>query len=137
MNIPQVNAAATDRNREQTKRICELAGWTIDAETFRGPVVVGDPAKMLNEKGERISQVENLPNGSFTLCQVVGMLERKHVYFERHHQVQSSSTVEGWYFAQWGEPGKADREMLLLKIGDPHDLTDAMDALIKVLEAKP
>ena len=126
MTIPQVNAGATDRNREQTKRIVELLGTPVFPD--------GGKVYLEDIKTDRDIL---LPNGSFTLDQVVGMLEREHVYFERHHQGQSSSTVEGWYFAQWGEPGTADYEKLLTKTtDDPHDLTAAMNALIKVLETK-
>lgn len=129
MTIPQVNAGATDRNRKQTLRICELKGWTIDAVTFRGPVVIGPQAKELNERGERIAPVEDLHNGSFTLCVVVGMFKERGWQFHPRDVVNR----KGGYWMRrradmvWEDMGY---------IKDVHSLTENMDSFIRMLETK-
>ncbi len=126
MDIPKVNAGATDRNRAQTKRICKLTGWGYSpnysprphAWRFQGWNKMLAPRKI------------DLPNGSLTLCQVVEML--------------SDLKVGYWggdrdYSGRWErEEAKFEdtSEEVILESGDPHDLTDAMDALIKLLEKK-
>lgn len=131
MNIPQVNAGATDRNRDQTKRICELKEllyrqhedgihkWTTISRKVDG--------------GWEI--IAELPNGSFTLCQVVGMLKAEGIewrlwpIFATHYRRVDHRT---W---GWGRPIR-DGSEVLIETGEPYDLTAAMDARIKVLEEK-
>lgn len=63
MNIPQVNTGATDHNREQTQRILELHAGVPDGSIYA--------ISSINVLGVEIK----LPNNSFTLDQVVEMLE--------------------------------------------------------------
>lgn len=113
MNIPQVNAGATARNREQTKRICELAegNYKYMKNRFGEPV-----ADSLEHK-----RIVYLPNGSLILDQVVGMLKEYGVYWDDWGEAAGWTTRDGDVY---------------LGTELPHDLTAAMDALIKVLEEK-
>ena len=122
MSIPRVNAGVTDRNREQTKRICELKGWKYDTtERYEHPknwacAALGD-----------WDDWRDLPEGSFTLDQVVQMLKEKDVIYATHI----------WRFLDcsgWGLLAGCVCKVLSHNVVNPHDLTDAMDALIKLEE---
>ena len=118
MTIPQVNALATDRNRKQTKRICELKGYTyyphdeLDVQYRRdGSAIAWKSA----------GDSERLPNGSLAPCQVWGMLAAEGANF----RMEQDSKHAYWRHPSW-----------VFDDSHPHDLTAAMDALIKVLETK-
>lgn len=115
MNIPQVNATVTDRNREQTRRICELRGWVTDKEA----------TPLCEFWQDSPAAKKTFPNGSFTLCQVVGMLEAEDAYWLWEYMTPPRHPT-GYMRA-----GKC-----LAATENPHDLTAALDALIKVLEEK-
>jgi hypothetical protein len=123
--MPIVNANVTNRNREQARRICELIdrGYLPQDGLHHEAVACGLPGTYSGV---------GLPNGSFTLDQVVGMLE-----------------AEGWVWFWQDRPfpdsGWINTKKLSTIIKTPltdenayraPDLTAAMDALIKVLEAK-
>lgn len=121
MNIPQVNALATDRNRGQTRWICKILGWIYTFHQAGRWIAYKDAQEIL------------LPNGSFTLDQVVGMLEAEGIIWRPYLE----HVEAGWYTT------KNDRGGLGLLYGEcligtdrPHDLTAAMDARIKALEAR-
>lgn len=141
MNIPQVNALATDRNREQTKRICELRGWECG---MLGSIVYGQRLHAYGIGRTTAGQAE-LPNGSFALDQVVGMLEAEGCSWFPHRQTKELTdkgiaAIAGvWVQDVVSQDGQGRRchNFRELVHDFPHDLTAAMDALIKVLEAKP
>lgn len=128
MNIPQVNVLATDRNREQTKRICDLVG--ADYHNSGGPQFI-EARWFAPDKTYHYAQ---LPNGSFTLDQVVGMSEvegaryRSSDYYNEHNAWFTVGKDLDSGVLLWGHA--------LSEACAPHDITAAMDALIKVLEAK-
>lgn len=121
MSIPKVNDLVIDWNREQSKRICELSrgNYKYMDNRFGEPV-----ADSLERK-----RIVHLPHGSFTLCQVVQMLDA-----EGYHLHNDGS---GYGYYKTSPHGGFYVNSLLGKLFDnPHDLTAAMDALIKALERK-
>lgn len=143
MNIPQVNATATDRNREQTERICELAGWKYVWKESCDPAHSG---YAYIDSGAGIPEQNiYLPNGSFTLDQVVGMLRERNCFWVAHQQrtdilARKGIAVVGgkWVrdIVSTDERGRRCHDFEDLVCDFPHSLTAAMDALIKVLEEK-
>jgi hypothetical protein len=114
MNIPEVNAGVTDRNRAQTSRLRKLLGYEWVVSRLRDDVVVTN-----NKIGARHDV--RLCHGSFALDQVVGMLKAEGARF----RIEQYSKHAYWWHALW-----------VFDDSRPHDLTAAMDALIKVLETK-
>jgi hypothetical protein len=140
--IPQVNQGVTDRNREQSKKICELAGkryhsylkgcWTVGFD--RLPIHACDAgADYRNCATNRQGNVPHLPSGSFTLDQVVGMLWEHDCYLEAY---TDASNTEQHKWVRDIEGREGDEWIECVDRICPHDLTAAMDALIKVLEEK-
>ncbi len=121
MNIPQINAGVTERNREQTKRICELLGYEYKDTPVGCPDVLTENATATHPKKKGFVLLEKR---SFTLDQVVEMLEAESVVWENKND-------HGWVVWLPNENYK-----VVLGDSNPHDLTAAMDALIKVLEEK-
>lgn len=131
MNIPQVNAGATNRNRDQTRRICELLGYgyTKDVPQKSNSRIYVTGATSSGPFFVRLS------SGSFTLDQVVEMLGE----FVDEDVVEFEEGFSEW---RWVVKSPTDERGVQCVLGeyksrDPHDLTAAMDALIKVLEEKP
>lgn len=129
MNIPQVNATATDRNREQTKRIVKLLDLTY--RKHEDGIHHWWTVSRFNEKDGLVILVE-LPNGSFTLDQVVGMLDKLDVALFAFDDEYDEEPA-GWYTDKGG--GKEPRLIQKASV-ETFDLTAAMAALIKVLEEK-
>ena len=126
--IPQVNAGATRRNWEQSRRICKLLRYAyyphieLDIEYQRDGSAIA---------WKSVEDNERLPNGSLAPCQVWGMLEAEGVtwgYWTTSCD-EPHEDVWGWFI-------HGDEAELLVETKKPHDLTAAMDALIKVLETK-
>lgn len=126
MNIPVVNAGVSIRNREQTKRICELEGWKYSPNN--NSVWQKQTHHMYGGGWNRV----NIPNSSFTLDQVVEMNKEDGV--EWCYWTTSCDDpprrVFGWCCLI------EDEEELLVEAISPHNLTAAMDARIKILESK-
>ena len=129
MNIPQVNAGATDHNRKQMKRICGLVGWSYGWQYSLDSYFANPPED---------APLVKLPNGSFTLDQVVGMLEGEGVAWRLWHIFATQYRRVDHRTWGWGRPTPSPRDgsEVLIETDDPYDLTAAMDALIKVLETK-
>lgn len=112
MTFPRLTA--TEHEIKQTRRICELRGWryysSTDARTDDAHVFDG------------VGREETLVAGRFMLEHIVMMLEAEGVHFESDY---------GWVAGKVGNP----REYIM-RCGDPHDLTAAMDALIALEEMK-
>lgn len=131
MTIPQVNAGATDRNREQSEWIVKKLGYKylphkawVMARSYLHEDGAPPHAKAVwpPESSEERDNIF-LPNGSFTLCQVVGMLYAQGCYWDG----DCANAGNGYWMLEYNS------------ISDecsPHDLAAAMDALIKVLETK-
>lgn len=130
--IPQVNAGATDRNREQTKRICELKGYAY-YPAHELDVEYRQDTTALAWKGPGDNR--RLPNGSLTLCQVVGMLQE---YMDAGLVRFEEDFGGKWRIAVFGPCDERGVQEILGEYlsDDPHSLTARMDALIKVLETK-
>lgn len=102
----------------QTKRICGLVGYYVKR--------IGDGSYLaFCEHTNRTSVY--LPNGSFTLDQVVGMLKE-----EKAEWCYRSHGTGAWHIVTEERMQRIDENRRCR----PHDLTAAMDALIKVLETK-
>lgn len=131
MNIPSVNATITDIEREKTKRVCELLGWGYETEK-----VSDEHPKLRYACGVIIGYAMPdddlgimLPNGSLTLDQCVGMLEDLNVEY----------CGTGWAYTSYTTElleKRSDGTAYIDKYCEPHNLTTALNALIKVLEEK-
>ena len=128
MSIPQINEGVTNHNRKQSQRICELKGYAyypeaeLDVEYRRGD------GSAIAWRG--VGKQCRLPNGSLPLCVVVGMLEAEGIIY---------CESRCWRFkgcCGWNTPEGCPCKLLSHEYANAHDLTAAMDALIKVLEKK-
>jgi len=135
MNIPQVNANVTDVEREKTKRVCELLGWRIE-------IAGEDFGVAVNPKWtgrEKFGKGAELFHRSLTLDQTVGMLQSDAKFLGDINE-DNCELPNGWYvYTTAMEENKHEVTFIgknLSQTDDPHDLTAALDALIKVLEEK-
>lgn len=115
-----INATATDYNREQTEKICEINGWKYLQD--RNSPYACDKIAFHQDLPNSIPQVTELPNGSFTLCRVVGMLKERGVVWSPTLYI-----IHGYYLPGWCKDGK-----VIIRTRNPHDLTAAMKALIRI-----
>lgn len=143
--IPQVNALATDRNRKQTKRICELAGYAVaDLSGKRPPLSSSERAYAYRDEDDGGQATIALPNGSLTPDQVWGMLKAEGCHWAPHHQTKELAdkgilAIAGVWVqdvVSQDDQGRRCHNFRELVHDFPHDLTAAMDALIKALEEK-
>jgi len=123
MIIPPVNAGITDRNREQTKKLClmlEYEWWAL-----RRPTDLKAEKWQIQKDGKTVFNPEN---GSLTLDQAVAMLTG-----EGWKYIGSSDqSDEGWY-SPVNQSLKKSTHFPDVS-GDAHDLTAALDALIAALK---
>lgn len=141
MSLSRVNADVTPYNREQTKQICGLKRWGYN------PNYSPRPHAFELQGWDKTSppKTVDLPNGSFSLDQVVGMLEAEGAEL----CVSPSTGLGRWFWidaipqtkpcggSMCDQPCCGHSDIRLSK--EAHklfDLTAAMDALIEVLEAK-
>lgn len=136
--IPQVNATATDVEREKTKRICELLGldYCKNSPGHSEVLKFGGTGNLLNKVA--------IPNGSLTLDQCVGMLKGLGWTWHPIHFDPKKPEIcpvggrwvhETIYKDAEGRRRHKFRD-LDINVTFPHSLSDALDALIKVLEEK-
>lgn len=137
MTIPQVNAGATDRNRKQTKWLVEHYGWEYH---YNEPSKVHPPTTLpayacRGEIGVDF-QDARLPNGSLAPDQVWELLKTEGVEWQQEMTAGQTMTVHPSVAGWWLYTYNRSNRRCLVEVYDPHNLTAAMDALIKVLETK-
>ena len=123
MNIYQANAPVTDAERDKTKRVCELLGWSYticNSNAGYHEAYIQD-GKECGACGKRAGGGEILPTASFTLDQCVEMLKE----LGARYCIETDSK-----HAYWVSEKHMGRDCR------PHDLTAALDAIIGVLKEK-
>lgn len=136
MNLPQVNANVTDVEREKTDKVMQLLSknhmsycrhLAKDKRFYCVPTAHTKEGKEIT-----IYAAVDLPNGSLTLDQCVGMLEELGCVWTYPYFMEDGEAFEGGWCAPTGKKGEV--ETIFEGYKEPQDLSSALDALIKVLE---
>lgn len=124
-DLEHVNAGATDLDRHLTIRILVL--------TQGLPEDVAAKARRIDTVRE-MGEEYKLPNGSFTLCQLVRRLRKANCFW---HAFEAGYSGGQWFWhEEWeDEMGRKNRRLhRLVKDVNAHDLTGAAKAYVAYLE---
>lgn len=127
-DFEKVNVDVTDLNRQQTLRILVLTQGLPEEVAAKAKQVT-----TVNVMGEEIT----LPNGSFTLCQLVRRLNKANCHWHACCACCPSKGLWFWHEEWVDETGRKNSRLhSLSKDCSPHDLSAAMKALITIEERK-